>query len=225
MTTPPTPPNDTPEDKTLEAKLERITSLQEQTLTKPILAADPSDLMPAQRFRSFPQRSLAFVQTREWKGPAAAKARELLPFILHDGIMVLHGDRGTGKTCMATWWATEKGRGMYVKALDLFNIIRSTMFGTRDRRSNERDTLRVVEKFRASDFLVIDEAHERGETDFEDRTLVNLIDHRYDAMLPTVLIGNLTQEATIQSLGPSITRRINQTGGFVHCNWPPYTRI
>lgn len=207
--------------ETLDDKLNRILEAQSQAVSRPFAVADPRENMPNQRFRSFPPRALQFVQSDRWSGEPAEKALHLVPFILQDGILCLHGDRGTGKTCMATWWALKKGRGMYVKAMDLYDLIRQTMF-SKAGRYDERDTRKLIQHYRDADYLVIDECHEAAGSDFEQRTLVNLIDWRYDAMKPTVLIGNLTEESLIATLGPSITRRINETGGFVGCNWSPY---
>jgi DNA replication protein DnaC len=68
----------------------------------------------------------------------------------------------------------------------------------------------------------IDEAHERGSTDWENRTLTNIIDHRYDAMRCTLLLSNQSKEQFAESVGPSVTSRILETGEAIICNWPSF---
>lgn len=159
----------------------------------------------------------------DMRGPSLDKARQLLPLALNGGMIVLTGDRGRGKTQIATWLAWQRGQqgkrpGIYAKAFDLFSAVK----GTWSRQSAESET-KALDRYRAAPFLVLDEAHERGETDWENRTLRNVLDHRYDACLPTVIVGNwLTAEDIGASLGASITDRITETGGVVWCRWDSY---
>lgn len=159
----------------------------------------------------------------DMRGPSLDKARQLLPLALAGGMIVLTGDRGRGKTQIATWLAWQRGQqgkrpGIYAKAFDLFSAVK----GTWSRQSAESET-KALDRYRAAPFLVLDEAHERGETDWENRTLRNVLDHRYDACLPTVIVGNWpTAEDIGASLGASITDRITETGGVVWCRWESY---
>jgi DNA replication protein DnaC len=101
-------------------------------------------------------------------------------------VVILLGDRGTGKTVMATYLAGMLGTGMYIKACDLFRKIRGT-FGS-DSKLTEADVLRP---FETCEFLVIDEAQERKkDSDWELVTLTNLIDKRYDRFKSTAIIAN-----------------------------------
>lgn len=158
-------------------------------------------------------------------GPGLDKARELLPRIASgDALMLLIGDRGPGKTQIATWWAAQRcaaGRapGKYLKCADLIGEIKATWHDGGRSVGTESDVLR---KYRRTKFLVIDEFHERGGSDWESRCLVNIIDHRYDAMLATVLIANLTEDQAARDINPSIISRANHTGGVVLCDWPSY---
>jgi DNA replication protein DnaC len=76
-------------------------------------------------------------------------------------------------------------------------------------------------KYRRVRYLVIDEFTDRGTSDWESRCLVNLIDHRYDDMLITVIIANLT-ETQIAGINPSIFDRAKETGGIINCDWLSY---
>jgi DNA replication protein DnaC len=77
----------------------------------------------------------------------------------------------------------------------------------------------AVREFTRPYFLVIDAYEVRGETAFENRILDHVIDLRYDAMKPTLIISNDTPEKFSQSVGLSIIDRIKETGGIVEMNW------
>lgn len=170
--------------------------------------------------KTFPQRAIR--DTRTMRGPAMAKAKEILPLIRKPGlgaILVVLGDRCTGKTVMATWWAGMLGYGRYIKAFDLFAELRRTYH--EDSKIKEHE---VLAKYRDANFLVIDEAQDRKESEWEQTILTNLIDKRYDALRPTVIIANLKIDGIDACLGASIISRCKRTGGgIIECTWPPYS--
>jgi len=134
------------------------------------------------------------------------------------GIFALVGERGGGKTQLAT----EIGRAalnsdlstLYTTAMGFFLRIKSTY-----RRDSEDQELDVIRHHHRPRLLVIDEMQERGETPWEDRILTHLIDARYGAGKDTILIANQTPKAFAESVGTSIMRRLNETGGIIECNW------
>jgi DNA replication protein DnaC len=140
---------------------------------------------------------------------------------MSDGFLAaLLGQRGVGKTQMAVCLirdACEVGMSAkYIKALDLFRDLRSCY------RDDGPDEKAVVKTYRDFGLLIIDEAHERGHTEFEDRTLVNIVDHRYDAMKSTLLLSNHDKAGFVKSVGPSIVSRLLETGEAVDCDWPSF---
>lgn len=132
----------------------------------------------------------------------------------------LLGERGTGKTQIAVNSIAKCcaiGRpALYVKAMDVFLWVRSAF---KDESVSELDALA---EFLSPRLLVIDEVSERGETPYEDRLLVYLIDKRYDAMHDTILIANQTAQAFAESMGPSIVDRLRECGGLIDCSWPSF---
>jgi DNA replication protein DnaC len=135
------------------------------------------------------------------------------------GTFAILGDRGRGKTVMAVWLAEQRRQrgqspGVYVRSHDLFATIRRAWHP-----QSQEDEWTVLERYRKAPFLVIDEFQERSESEWENRTLVNIVDHRHANILPTVLIANLTAEAFGKSIGASMVDRIGQTGGMVECGW------
>jgi DNA replication protein DnaC len=154
-------------------------------------------------------------------GPWVEEYRRLRNKVADGSIVALLGQRGTGKTQMSVCLirdAVEAGlTALYIRASDLFRQLRSTF------RPDADETERaLLQRFSSVGFLVIDEAHEGGGTDFEARTLTDIVDSRYGRMLSTLLLCNLTPEAFAQAAGPSIVSRMHECGGAIVCDWPSF---
>lgn len=151
-------------------------------------------------------------------------------------LIVIYGGHGSGKTQMCMEIARSlpdrffplKKEGsftlepkkrplMYRKAMEFFNDIRAT-YGTKSKET-ERD---VIERYAGARLVVIDEAHQRGEKDFEDRQLTLMIDKRYDAMLPTILVTNLTRQDFYATLSPAVKSRMIETAVGIEANWSSF---
>jgi tRNA A37 threonylcarbamoyladenosine biosynthesis protein TsaE len=183
--------------------------------TDTLLALEHSKKSQPSWNHSWPERAKSDSLTAS--GPGMNCAVTILPMLSNGGVVVLCGDRGTGKTVMATWLAGRMRTGTYVKAYDLFAHIKGSW--SEDSKITE---LQALDYWRSPRLLVIDEAQERGDTEWENRILANLVDHRYDDLKSTIIITNQSAEKTAQTLGSSITRRANQTGGLIPCDWPSY---
>ena len=155
------------------------------------------------------------------------------------GITILYGGYGTGKTRMAWevarahkskrpnistgeqgWTTTYKKRPMvYTTAVNLFSTIKSTyVSGT---KKSEKE---VVSDFTEAALLVIDEVQERGETQYEDRQLTAIIDARYAADMPTILISNYSWEKLASTLSPAVIDRIEENGAKLAFTWESFRR-
>ena len=129
------------------------------------------------------------------------------------------GTRGNGKTQMAVE-AMKKATllGMsarYLWAAEFFDEIKATF-----KKDNSMTGVKVIEKFRKPQLLVIDEIGKRGETDWENNLLFLLLDKRYADMTDTIVLANLDSSKMAESIGPSLADRIGETGGLIECNWP-----
>ena len=140
-------------------------------------------------------------------------------------LVALLGKRGTGKTQLAVaviHQACQYGlSARYIKAFDLFREIRRTYTPVARGQAGESEA-DVIDDLVRVDLLVIDEAHQRGGTDWEQNMLVNLLDRRYDAMKDTIIIGNLTRQEFAEAMGDSVVSRIHETGDAIVCGWPSY---
>ncbi len=158
---------------------------------------------------------------------------------LPDGfIVVLLGARGLGKTQIACNLVatsikarlrltfdrkTFKGQPRYTTAAKIFRAMRDAQKrGREDETLNETD---MVGTFVNPSLLVIDDAHERAETDFENRTLTEIIDDRYGAKRSTILISNLNRAEFSKCIGPSIVSRIHECGRVIECNWLSFREV
>lgn len=133
-------------------------------------------------------------------------------------IVALYGNRGTGKTQMAseliraTCWAGRSA--LYRRVMEFYIEIKSTYGG-----KTEETEAEIIAKYAKPSLLVLDEAHERGGTAWESSLLALLLDKRYAGLKDTIIIANLDKAGLVTALGPSITRRLNETGGLVACDW------
>lgn len=174
----------------------------------------------------YPLRQIATIPRME--GPGLDAARSLKPRLSGgaDGLVFLIGARGPGKTQIATWLGYERlvggeSCGFYRKALDLWQEIRATW-----RSESGKSESEILAKYRRAPFLVIDEAQERGDTENDrawcDRMFTHLLDHRYDLMLPTLIVANLTMEKYDEQIPASVRSRVAEAGGVKVCDWPSY---
>ena len=129
--------------------------------------------------------------------------------MLHDKrghTIALLGPRGTGKTQLASFAVRHvcrlRGSGLYRTAFTMMEELK-------DGFGKER---RALLKYTKPGILVLDEFHDRQESEWADAVISNVIDHRYGEGLDTILISNLTPDAFKDRAGLSIVRRIRETG-------------
>ena len=143
--------------------------------------------------------------------------------LLGTGLLcALVGSRGSGKTQLGVEVAKEAMRrgksARFCSTTKFLMEIKSTY-----RKDAERTEHQVLRQFSTPGILILDEIGRRGETDWEDRLLFELLNDRYNEIRDTILIGNYENAAKFsEAVGPSLVSRINETGGVFECNWASF---
>lgn len=133
-------------------------------------------------------------------------------------LIVLLGKRGPGKTQLAVdacRSAVEMRRtARYVKVMELLAALRL---------SYNKCDLSIAQPYLACGLLVVDCLEVRcGDTNFEQQTLTDLLDRRYDEKADTILVSNLRPTPFKESVGVSIVSRITETGDVIECTWESF---
>jgi DNA replication protein DnaC len=198
-------------------------------VNKPVMPADdylarsllPSELEKAgvpKRYRNIDLDDLSRLpeEFRPVYSDAIKRSRRI---VYANGILLLIGHRGPGKTAIGCGIVREfiakKKWAVYLECMDFFLAVKRTYGG-----NTARDETDVEREYLRPHLLVIDSVEERGDTAWEDRLLTRLINKRYAAELPTILISNDSAKGAAKRLGDSIVTRIMDGGGKVECTWP-----
>ncbi|MEW6251247.1 MAG: ATP-binding protein [Planctomycetota bacterium] len=179
-----------------------------------------------------PRHAARVEELRHSAGPWAQVYGQLRSRLDSGFIVGLIGSRGTGKTAVAACLCREVCEAhpamepayrltppaLYVRAVDIFRRVRDTY-----RRECDETEADVIRALVAPRLLVIDEAHERGHSEFENRVLVEVIDRRYGEMdRDVLLIANMDKVAFAESVGNSIVSRMQECGRVVVCEWSSF---
>lgn len=126
--------------------------------------------------------------------------------------LILTGNLGTGKTHLATAivrTVVADGAGaLIIPAGDIIAIARASMVPGSG--YTDRD---VVLHLGGLDLLVIDEVGAQRGSEFELGLLHGIVDRRYQAMLPTILVSNLDAAGLAKFIGERAVDRLRQGGG------------
>ena len=140
---------------------------------------------------------------------------------MHDkGVcMVLRGNIGTGKNHLACAIARRVSAQGYSSVLLTVSEIIQRIRATWDRLSPETET-EIIERFADVNLLILDEVGRQYGSEAERITLFQVIDARYRAMRPTMVISNLLLTEINDYLGRAAYDRLRENGGiFVNFNW------
>jgi DNA replication protein DnaC len=140
--------------------------------------------------------------------------------------LIIHGPPGTGKTHMicAFIQGFPSGKAQYWKLSDIMRTIKDSYSP-----NGEGTELSFLKQLSRVPVLVIDEIGRQAGSNFEGGTMFDLLDDRYDNLLPTILISNLPVEgkkpgepSMTSYLGISVMDRINEHSLDIPCMWGNY---
>lgn len=137
------------------------------------------------------------------------------------GVMIaLIGLRDIGKTqlCVELMKAVtakrDGGPALFDTAAGFFRALKSTY----SKAATETENM-VVHRYREPSLLIVDEIGKTGATDWEVCQLFELLNLRYGDCKDTIMTSNQKRDEFTATLGPSLARRMNSTGGIITCDW------
>lgn len=128
--------------------------------------------------------------------------------------LLLLGNVGTGKTHLAAAIADQVIKQLGCTALyrTVYGILQYVK-GSFDREAeyNEADAFAA---FIEPHLLIIDEVGATKTTEFEQQTLFNIVNGRYEQQVPTIVISNLMPEELVTAMGERCVDRLREGGGI-----------
>lgn len=156
------------------------------------------------------------------------EARNML---LKGGIAVFVGSCGVGKTRMAyelaklhpersvrVYGLTRPVPAVYSTGDSLMDSIKQGFSAERDAPSGKT----ALELFTTASLLVIDELDSSITTEFAQLKLKRIVDERYMAKLPSILITDWPIHRLSKLLPKQVRSRIVECGKGFHFNWPSF---
>lgn len=149
-----------------------------------------------------------------------AYAEKFSDRLANGGGIVMCGMPGTGKThlaCSIAHQIAQAGRtSLFASALSAVRRVKETY-----RKGSEETEAEAVAKFMLPDLLILDEVGVQFGSDTEKMILFEIINGRYEAMRPTILISNLTEQELSGFVGERAMDRMREGGGVVLAfDWP-----
>ncbi|MCM7774993.1 ATP-binding protein [Enterobacter asburiae] len=126
--------------------------------------------------------------------------------------LVMTGNCGTGKNHLAVSMAKSIIRDHLAK-VEITDVMRLTRAVKSTWRHNAEMTEEdVIERFASLDLLIIDEVGVQFGSPTEMTILQEIINARYESILPTILISNLTFDQLKETIGERIVDRVTDGG-------------
>lgn len=128
--------------------------------------------------------------------------------------IVMCGGVGTGKTMLASACVntllSQGRRCRIIKLIDLIRELKDTW-----RRGSGQTETQLINHYATLDLLVLDEVGLQFDSDTEKLFIFDVLDGRYQNMLPTILISNLDITGVKQAIGERVVDRLREDGAKV----------
>lgn len=129
------------------------------------------------------------------------------------GGLVMCGKPGTGKNHLALAIAKHvinehQNSALFTTALRIARLFKSTWS-----KNSERTEAEVIRIYTDPELLIIDEVGVQFGSEAEKLILFEIINTRYERMMPTILISNLPKDELAAFIGERVIDRMNDGGG------------
>jgi len=129
------------------------------------------------------------------------------------GGLVMCGKPGTGKNHLALAIAKHvinehQNSALFTTALRIARLFKSTWS-----KNSERTEAEVIRIYTDPELLIIDEVGVQFGSEAEKLILFEIINTRYERMMPTILISNLPKDELSAFIGERVIDRMNDGGG------------
>ncbi len=138
--------------------------------------------------------------------------------------LCLVGAPGTGKTHIACAMGVAIAKAgynvAYKRLYELMRQIKNTYaHGAKDSEEG------IINNLTKADLLILDEVGLKTLSEHESSLVYQVIDQRYEAVRPTVIVSNLSEEDLGKHLGPrTIDRMYENHGAVFNFDWDSYRR-
>lgn len=122
--------------------------------------------------------------------------------------LIMTGTPGTGKTHLSCGIVLELHKTRHVKRIDLPDLIREIRATWR--RDSEKDEEQVLDWYGGLDLLILEEVGTGSGSDDERARIFQVINRRYEAMLPTVVVTNLSLAELRTEMGERVIDRLRE---------------
>lgn len=122
--------------------------------------------------------------------------------------LVLQGKPGTGKTHLSCGMTSALYRTHRVRRIDLPDLIREIRATWQ--KGAEHTEKQVLDWFGSIDLLILEEVGTGSGSDDERARVFQVINRRYEAMLPTVVVTNLTLRELRDEMGERVLDRLRE---------------
>lgn len=141
------------------------------------------------------------------------------------GGLILAGKPGTGKTHLAAAVAhqiIQSGRSVFfISAIRALRKVKESY----QRNTSKIPQQDIIDEFLLTDLLIIDEIGMQFGTETEKLIFFEILNGRYEAVLPSIIVSNLTESELSLYLGTRILDRLQEGGGaFVSFDWESYRK-
>ncbi len=136
--------------------------------------------------------------------------------------LIFSGKAGAGKTHLACSIAHEVieqgGRVQFATVAEVMRQIKSSF--AKDSDTTEQ---KEIDHFSGIPLLILDEVGMDYGTDFNKALIFEILNNRYENMLPTILLTNLDAAALVEYMGERLVDRMREGGGrMVSFTWDSY---